>query len=145
MEVPFQRDLSKCGLIRLELIIDNNPFYFMLDTGATTNFITQEAAWRLGDRVRIVGVGRTNAYGKKLGRKEQVAAISIEFNDEQQVLEFNIMRDSKQFYLLDKSGFHLDGILGSTFLYRCKAVIDYADLVIRFDKDREQKDLEEID
>ena len=116
----------------------------MLDTGATTNFITPEAAWRLGDRVRAVGVGRTSGYGKRLSHKEQIVAILFDFNDEQLVLEFNIT-GPKQFHLLDKTGFHLDGILGSTFLYRSKAVIDYADLVIRFDKDREQKDLEEID
>ena len=145
MEVSFRRDLSNNGMFRLELLIDEVPYYFMIDTGSSTNYLTLEAAQRLGDRIRLIGSGRTIGYGGRKSKKEYIIELSFSFNGEDYVQAFNVARANKSFELLEKDGFHLDGILGNPFLYVSKATIDYADLVIRFDKDREQKDLEEID
>ncbi len=81
----------------------------------------------------------------KASSKEHIIGLSFSFNGENYVQAFNVARANKSFELLEKEGFHLDGILGNSFLYVSKATIDYADLVIRFDKEREQQDLEESD
>ena len=54
---------------------------------------------------------------------------------------FSIMRRTKNFRDWEERGIHLDGILGIQFLYATKATIDFADLVVRMDKNRVQKDL----
>ena len=117
-----------------------------IDTGSTGNYITPEAAKCLKNRIRPVGTGRTGGYGRRMfGKKELVVELSFDFNDEQLCLEFHVMNSSNQFMSFNNAGFQLDGILGSPFLYASKATIDYANLVIRFDKGREQQELEEVD
>ena len=141
MEKSFKKCLSRYGLIRLLIMINGEPFYFLVDTGCNTNYITPETAERLHKRIQVVGEGSTQAYRGK-SKRELIVEIMFKFNYEWLTLNFNIMRDTSSFMNLEREGIHFDGILGTPFLYASKATIDFADLKIKADNKREQKDLE---
>ena len=131
--------MSFWGYIRIKLIIDGKPFFFLIDTGANCNSIIPEAAELLKDRIRVLGKRTARGYVGKMTEKE--IEIQFRFNHQNLVQRFTIMKDTRVFRNMESEGCHFDGILGTPFLYASKATIDFADLVIRMDRNRKQKEL----
>ena len=115
-------------------MIDGNPYYFLVDTGSPFNILTEDAAERLKDRVKIVSTHKARDWQGK-GAKGKLALLSFRFDYTEYCMEFSIY-EIKIFKMYEE---HYDGILGTPFLYFTRATIDFANFKIITDRKKERK------
>ncbi len=141
MEQDFRKILSTIGLIRIKLRIASKYYYFLVDSGSSANVISAEAAKQLSKRLEYVSDNEIIGVGGQKERNE-VALLSFRFNHRDYTQEFAVMDAMPAFDILEaENGIHLDGILGTPFLYETGAIIDYANLKVRWGEERKTREI----
>ena len=138
MKNSFNDSANKVGFVTLKVSVGEREYCFLVDTGATQNGITSKLyeenahLCEVLSNISVTGVDGTTAEQLLVGMPYQCSTISSRGM-------FFVMT-SNVFQSMEKEiGFKIDGILGSPFLFKHKAVIDYSSQELHLSSSEKEK------
>lgn len=126
--ISFYESLHLAGLPIITFTQGNNKFNFVLDSGAYTSVINEDA---LSFLEHITLQETASCYGVE-GKKMKVSTVQADFRYKNCVFteKFRVMNMTSSFSILKRdSGLTVHGLLSSAFFKKYKYILDYNDFV----------------
>ena len=127
MVSKFKDNANKAGFVTLKVNVGKREYCFLVDTGSTQNGITSELyeenapLCKVIANVTVTGVNGATVEQVMVGMPYQCSSICSSGR-------FFVMTSNVFQSVEEEIGLKLDGILGSPFLFKHKAVIDYSSM-----------------
>lgn len=136
VKLSFEMVMNGLRLPVVEVEKNGYGIYFLIDSGATQNHIRRDCI----ELVELQGTtemldDKESSYGfENIEKVSDLCMFDFNADGETYREKFLIMEDGSPFTFPIKGGyFHIAGLLGTPFLTKYRASMDFADMTISFD------------